>query len=459
MQKTVKFLKHYPKRDWNTDNFVCGFKFSVIDTHIIGTPYEIETIHKLKVTLSDRLMINWRLFEAGGDGFSDDMVKVAFQSAEEYISGLIKRGITLDDELSPLERITENSPKSCPYKIINITYPIKDTFVVDFDKQPTISTDKSKVDKDNAHSEQQLKVFLCHATTDKPVVRTLYKRFIDDGVDAWLDQEKILPGQDWRVEIPKAVRNSDVVIVCLSNNSVNKEGYVQKEIKDALDIADEKPEETIFIIPARLEECDVPSRLTKYQWVDLFTADGYDKLSRALDKRFRQIYRKESRVQPASNNFPPKKIKYNNDLVDGINLYDDSTSPSVDKNSLVITNVFQVTDKYFDENSEPQRIIVQFTNVDENETATINRIRYSATGLGLPASALLSSYARENTGHYIIPFDKNKGSVLTGQNFTVELCLGQIWKRADINKWAGKWGYFKIDITYKDKQFEWFSAF
>jgi len=86
MQKTVKFLKHYPKRDWNTDNFVCGFKFSVIDTHIIGTPYEIETIHKLKVTLSDRLMINWRLFEAGGDGFSDDMVKVAFQSAEEYIS-------------------------------------------------------------------------------------------------------------------------------------------------------------------------------------------------------------------------------------------------------------------------------------------------------------------------------------------------------------------------------------
>jgi hypothetical protein len=143
------------------------------------------------------------------------------------------------------------------YKIINITYPVKNTFVVDFDKRPTTQVDLK--DTTNFYSKQ-LKVF-CHTTADKFIVRDLYKRLVNDSVDAWLDQEKILPGQDWQAEIPKAVRNSDIVIVCLSNNSVNKEGYVQKEIKVALDIADEKPEETIFIIPARLEECDVPDRL------------------------------------------------------------------------------------------------------------------------------------------------------------------------------------------------------
>jgi hypothetical protein len=115
MQKTVKFLKHYPKRDSNTDNFVCSFRFSIIDNQLIGTPYEIHTTHKLKVSLSDELMINWRLqgFQ-NVEQFSDEMVKVAYQSAEEYISELIKRETDLEDELPPLERTTDNSPKSCP---------------------------------------------------------------------------------------------------------------------------------------------------------------------------------------------------------------------------------------------------------------------------------------------------------------------------------------------------------
>ena len=97
-----------------------------------------------------------------------------------------------------------------------------------------------------------LKVFLCHASGDKPPVRELYKRLVAEGVDAWLDQEKLLPGQDWRLEIPRAVQEADVVVICLSKKSITKEGYVQKEIKFALDIAEEKPEGTIFLIPAQI---------------------------------------------------------------------------------------------------------------------------------------------------------------------------------------------------------------
>jgi hypothetical protein len=138
-------------------------------------------------------------------------------------------------------------------------------------------------------SNRPLRVFLCHASADKPAVRGLYTRLVSDGVDAWLDQEKLIPGQNWQVEIPKAVKNSDVVIVCISGKSVNKEGYVQKEIKFALDIADEKPEGTIFIIPARLEDCDTPDRLSMYHWVDLFSKDGYERLLRALTSRAEQI--------------------------------------------------------------------------------------------------------------------------------------------------------------------------
>jgi hypothetical protein len=130
-----------------------------------------------------------------------------------------------------------------------------------------------------------LTVFLCHSSVDKPRIRDLYKRLRKDGFAPWLDEEELLPGQDWHHEITKAVRSSHVVVVCLSSGSTAKTGYVQKEIKYALDIADEQPEETIFLIPLKLEECEVPSRLQRWQWVELFEETGYQRLLRALKLR------------------------------------------------------------------------------------------------------------------------------------------------------------------------------
>ena len=56
--------------------------------------------------------------------------------------------------------------------------------------------------------------------------------------------------------------------------TVTKQGFVQKEIRFALDIADEHPPGRIFIIPVRLVDCDVPDRLKKWQWVSLFEDQG-----------------------------------------------------------------------------------------------------------------------------------------------------------------------------------------
>jgi hypothetical protein len=138
-------------------------------------------------------------------------------------------------------------------------------------------------------TKRPIRAFLCHSSGDKPAVKHLYERLVKDGVDAWLDKEKLIPGQEWQVEIPKAVKNSDVVIVCLSSQSVTKEGFVQKEIKFALDAADEKPEGTIFIIPARLEDCDVPERISRFHWVDLYSDDGYEHLLKALQRRAESV--------------------------------------------------------------------------------------------------------------------------------------------------------------------------
>jgi len=124
--------------------------------------------------------------------------------------------------------------------------------------------------------KRPLKVFLCHTSADKNAVRKLYKRLNAEGwIDPWLDEQKILPGQDWDYEIHKAVRDADVIAVCISKLSITKEGYVQKEIKIALDIAEEKPEGTIYIVPIRLEDCEPPNRLQRWQWVNLYETKGY----------------------------------------------------------------------------------------------------------------------------------------------------------------------------------------
>jgi hypothetical protein len=162
---------------------------------------------------------------------------------------------------------------------------------------------------------RRLRVFLCHASQDKPIVRELHQRLLAEGwIDPWLDEEKLLPGQDWDLEIEKSVEAADAVIVCVSGKSVTKEGYVQKEIRKVLDIALEKPEETIFIIPLRLDDCELPRRLRSLHYVDYFPAEKsdqvYKKLLQSLDIRFRQINPQpvDSQERKAEIKPPPKSI-------------------------------------------------------------------------------------------------------------------------------------------------------
>jgi TIR domain len=138
------------------------------------------------------------------------------------------------------------------------------------------------LDRKMPHPTRRLRIFLCHSSENKSAVKELHRRLTTDGFEPWLDDVNLLPGHDWDFEIRNAVQTSDVVVVCLSRSSVDKVGYVQKEIKLALDAADQRPEGDIFLIPLRLEECLVPHRLSRWQWADFFVQDGYQRLVTAL---------------------------------------------------------------------------------------------------------------------------------------------------------------------------------
>jgi hypothetical protein len=135
-----------------------------------------------------------------------------------------------------------------------------------------------------------LRVFMCHSSQDKLAVMTLRKRLMDEGFAPWVDSVDLVPGQDWEREIRAAVRGSDVVLVCLSEDLVSKAGFRHREIRFALDVASEQPEGAIFIIPVKLESCEVPERLRMWHWVELYSQGGEEKLVRALRAREASVY-------------------------------------------------------------------------------------------------------------------------------------------------------------------------
>ena len=126
------------------------------------------------------------------------------------------------------------------------------------------------------------RIFLSYAHKDKPAVSEIYDKLKAAGHRPWMDSNDILPGEDFRRAIEKAISNSDVILFCLSANSVDRRGFIQRELKQALDLWKERLESDIYIIPVRLEDCQVPESLAYFQWVDLFEPDGWPKLLAAI---------------------------------------------------------------------------------------------------------------------------------------------------------------------------------
>lgn len=137
-----------------------------------------------------------------------------------------------------------------------------------------------------------VRIFVSYAREDAAQVEELYQRLRDAGFEPWMDTKDILPGEQWELCIEEAIRGADFFLACLSRHSVSKRGWIQRELKRALDIWEEKLESDIYLIPVRLETCEVPRRLGAFQWVDLFEEDGWARLEQAIrtgmERRFEE---------------------------------------------------------------------------------------------------------------------------------------------------------------------------
>jgi tetratricopeptide (TPR) repeat protein len=109
-------------------------------------------------------------------------------------------------------------------------------------------------------------VFLAHASPDKPRARLLHQALTALGLRVFLDEESLEPGDDWTIEIPRALRSSDVVAVLLSQ----ERGFYDGE-ELVISIAGQRTG-TQRVVPIHLasdvEDPYGTARLNRIEWHD-----------------------------------------------------------------------------------------------------------------------------------------------------------------------------------------------
>ncbi len=260
-------------------------------------PMRVERVSRgkssLRVLIVDR---DVRSLRAMGEALSTHFDVVLTTSPEEAARRVTKQhfalailDMNLDDEMSGLDLLSRLR-RAAP-NLRAIVLAEQPDYVTAFEsgrrgalnyveKGDSALTDKViRALDDRGHP---IKVFLSYEKTDRSAVGRLFEKLMVRGFLPWMDRKSIGAGKLWEPEIQHAIEEADYFIFFLSSNSIFREGTMRKEVNQALEKQRGLRPETTFFIPVRLEECEVVEPFKKFQYVDLFRKDGFDKLLRAI---------------------------------------------------------------------------------------------------------------------------------------------------------------------------------
>jgi len=97
-----------------------------------------------------------------------------------------------------------------------------------------------------------------------------------------MDKKNLLPGQNWQLVLEDKLKHVDFILVLISSTSVSKRGFVQREFKRALEYWQDRPESDIYLIPVKIDDCEVPVSLAKFHWIEYTSADFKSKVCDAI---------------------------------------------------------------------------------------------------------------------------------------------------------------------------------
>jgi len=127
------------------------------------------------------------------------------------------------------------------------------------------------------------KVFISYSSKDSSTAKNIAEMLRDNGIEPWLAEDQILPGDKISEKIQKAIKGSEYFVVLLSQNSL-KSKWVSTELGAALSKAAGKTGSRI--IPVILDDVQLPTDIRDILYIDLRQnfKDGIEKVVSAVSQ-------------------------------------------------------------------------------------------------------------------------------------------------------------------------------
>jgi len=129
------------------------------------------------------------------------------------------------------------------------------------DRKANFRSDSIDNDKDEKNNEfDDRHVFLSHSKHDGDFAELMKLRLEKEGIQSWIDNDRLEPGVDWRQEIDEFIRASKTLIAIMSPEARESE-YVTYEWAFAYGSG-------VDLVPVMLRETPLHPRLAALQYLD-----------------------------------------------------------------------------------------------------------------------------------------------------------------------------------------------
>lgn len=135
----------------------------------------------------------------------------------------------------------------------------------------------------------EYQIFISYARPDRDAAVEIYDALAKKGFSPWMDCKKLLGGQNWDFEIERALSKSEIVIALVSPNSVDRRGYLQRELRVAFDKMREKLVDDIFIVPVLHDTTEIPENFKSFHCLHASDVDFQKQLERSLNTQIERL--------------------------------------------------------------------------------------------------------------------------------------------------------------------------
>jgi TIR domain len=243
----------YVRQHFDALDKMSGNKF---DVFFIENPAAVKSLSFWRRVLPESIFILWSMV-----GF---VRSLPYDKSDAY---LIAESLNVSPNALPCAVCLGSHPPLSVNKIVSLRGPMTRTFRNLFSDVPMDSSTFPGiiVDEDQAVCEEPPLCFLSHNSQDKDVVHDVAAILHASGIECWLDEWEILPGDNITKKISAGLEQATHLVFFMSQASMHS-SWADQELNASLYRAISSGKQRI--VPVMLEECTPPALIAGYARID-----------------------------------------------------------------------------------------------------------------------------------------------------------------------------------------------